>query len=613
MAAKERAARGAGGDAEGELIAPHGGALIEAAPLEAEEAAAMGLDRLPAIELSEAERDDLALLACGALSPLPGFMDRETYESVRDAARLPDGLAWGLPVVLTVSATRGLEPGEPAVLRAEGRPVAVLRVSDVYPWDADAEAKAVYGRAAPAHPGFHARRRRGGRYLVGGIVRPLGTPDGLGLRRTPRETRRLFRERGFRRAGAIVLATPWRRTDEYALRCALEACDALLVLTAATAPRDLPQEAFAAASRELLARLPGERLLEMPLPRGVPRGGPRSAVQQAVLAQNYGCASFYHADEGGPPGEVQAALLRAEAGGLRVHGVPIAERFHCEACGGVATERSCAHDAAHRVRLSDEDLRETLLAGLPLPPIVARPEIARSLARAVAASAAPREPRAVRHIFPHAPEVSRELRATLAGHRGCVLWLTGLSGSGKSTIAHRLERELLLSGHRVAVLDGDTLRHGLNSDLGFGDEARRENLRRAGEVAKLMLEAGMIVIGSFISPFAAERERVRAIVGSDFYEVHVEAPLEVCEQRDPKGLYRRARAGDIPRFTGISSPYEPPQAPALRLDTTRAPVEECVQELIRLLARAGALRPQARGVVPVAPAVARRAQPRPVN
>ena len=195
-----------------------------------------------------------------------------------------------------------------------------------------------------------------------------------------------------------------------------------------------------------------------------------------------------------------------------------------------------------------------------------------------------------RHIFPHVGEVSSELRQMISGHKAAVLWMTGLSGSGKSTIAHRLERELLLSGHRVFVLDGDTLRHGLNKDLAFSEEARRENLRRAGEVAKVMLEAGMLVIASFISPFRAEREMVRKICGDRFFELYVEASLEDCEARDPKGLYKRARAGLIPQFTGISSPYEQPEQPELLLNTTVESLDACVKRSMDFMVDKGILR-----------------------
>ena len=184
----------------------------------------------------------------------------------------------------------------------------------------------------------------------------------------------------------------------------------------------------------------------------------------------------------------------------------------------------------------------------------------------------------------HPSKVETEERYVLLGQRGVVIWLTGLSGAGKSTIAVELERRLLKAGHMAFVLDGDNVRHGLSADLGFSDQDRCENIRRVGHVAKLLAESGMIVIAAFISPFEEDRRRVRELLPDDgLVEVHVAAPIEVCEARDPKGLYRRARAGEIPKFTGISSPYEVPEKPDIVVHTDRLTVEESVEVLGRAL------------------------------
>jgi len=190
----------------------------------------------------------------------------------------------------------------------------------------------------------------------------------------------------------------------------------------------------------------------------------------------------------------------------------------------------------------------------------------------------------------HQGHVERKDREKLLSQRGATLWLTGLSGSGKSTVAVAAEKALLQRGHLAYVLDGDNVRHGLNKNLGFSPEDRTENIRRIAEVAKLFTDAGVIALTSFISPYRADRDAARAIFApGDFVEIHVSTALETCESRDPKGLYKKARAGQIPEFTGISAPYEAPERPELVLDTGALSVEESVAALLRYLEEKGTL------------------------
>jgi adenylylsulfate kinase len=183
----------------------------------------------------------------------------------------------------------------------------------------------------------------------------------------------------------------------------------------------------------------------------------------------------------------------------------------------------------------------------------------------------------------HHATVTRSRRETLNGHRGCVIWFTGLSGSGKSTVAHALEENLHQMGCRTFVLDGDNVRHGLCGDLGFTEADRKENIRRIGEVAKLLMEAGIIVLTAFISPFREDRQKVRGLMGhGEFLEIFCDCPLEVCEERDVKGLYKKARAGEVKNFTGITSPYEAPEKPELAINTTQS-LNDCVSQVTQLL------------------------------
>jgi len=185
--------------------------------------------------------------------------------------------------------------------------------------------------------------------------------------------------------------------------------------------------------------------------------------------------------------------------------------------------------------------------------------------------------------------VSQAMREQLNGHQGAVLWFTGLSGAGKSTLASAVEQRLYEMQVRTFLIDGDNVRHGLCADLNFSDDDRVENIRRVGEVASLFVQAGVVVLTAFISPFRADRDKVRAIVGERFIEVFCDTPLDVCESRDVKGLYQKARAGDIPHFTGISSPYEPPESPEIRVQTGSDDLQDCVQQVVDVL--------QARGLI----------------
>jgi adenylylsulfate kinase len=213
------------------------------------------------------------------------------------------------------------------------------------------------------------------------------------------------------------------------------------------------------------------------------------------------------------------------------------------------------------------------------------------LLHCIAGKAAAMEQKKSSNVVWHAAAVTRQDRERLFGHRGAVLWFTGLSGSGKSTVAHEVENRLHGMGCHTYVLDGDNVRHGLNGDLGFSAEDRQENIRRLAELVKLFSDAGVIVLAAFISPFRADRERARKLLPKGaFFEVYCRCGLAACEERDPKSLYKKARAGEIAEFTGISSPYEEPEHPEIIIDTDKHPVEECADMIIARLRQAGVLK-----------------------
>lgn len=584
------------------LVVPYGGGLVQAfVPAHERPLLLERLPALPRLDMSASELLDLEMLAAGAFSPLQGFMTQSSYASVLAKTSLPDGRPWGLPVTLAVTrdVALSIRPGQEVALYRNDDPVGVMQVDEIFPWDAKAEARALYGNDELSNPRIAARLERKATWLVGGPVAFLAARGATFLERRhlwPLELRGQLAQRGWWQVAVAHVKNPWRRTHEYLLKCALEAADALLLHAPVEKDSALPtqkEEVLAAASRLLIENyFPAQRLLENPAPSGMFACGVRAQLQHAILSQNYGASLFFLPES--TPAEAQelrTVFKRAARHGLLIQPVFTTSAFHCEPCGGIASDKSCPHSVDRHVQVTDDEVIEGLCCGEPVSPLIARPEVARALARSVAESFSKKNaPTVTHHIHPHAPEVSPALRQTMIGHKACALWMTGLSGSGKSTIAHRLERELLLSGHRVFVLDGDTLRHGLNHDLGFSEADRRENLRRAAEVVKIMIDAGLIVIASFISPFRIERQMVREIVGASFREVYVEASLEACEERDPKGLYKRARSGQIPHFTGISSPYEAPEKPDVLLDTTTHSVEQCIVQLREFLASDGTLR-----------------------
>lgn len=186
-----------------------------------------------------------------------------------------------------------------------------------------------------------------------------------------------------------------------------------------------------------------------------------------------------------------------------------------------------------------------------------------------------------KYIIPHGHTITKENRQELIGHKSCILWFTGLSGSGKSTLANKVEEKMFEMGLHTYILDGDNIRMGLNKGLGFSDDDRKENIRRIGEVSKLFVDAGVMVSTAFISPFRSDRDMVRTLVKEgEFVEVYVDAPLDICEKRDPKGLYKKARAGEIKQFTGIDSPYEAPAKAEIVVKTGENSLEECAQQVI---------------------------------
>ncbi len=593
-------------DRRQELIAPYGGRLVQSFSAGPEgQALLMQLQMKPRLDLSEREFLDLEMLGSGAYSPLNGFMDRETYYSVRENQSLRSGLPWGWPVTLSVTDERASEirVGDEVGLYFRDLPVGVIEVSDIFQWEPKLEAFAVFGSENLEAPAIAERLDQEKMQLLGGNITLIVDQAESGWSEDhlwPGVTRSFFEQQNWLRISSLTGVSAWHRADEHIMRSVLDFSDALM-LQAVPGRREsvnglspaLIQEARQAVLRNYFPRI---RVLDNRLPRLIDCEPARTILQQAIISQNYGCDRLFvdaRADNEWNVINRQSLLASFEnlaEAGLKIDIEFIDPMFYCDACGTIAIERSCPHESAHHQIIGNKTLADAAQLGRTLPPQLVRPEISRVLFRREQHLVDTARLKRSNNVYPHAAEISRANREMVCGHKSAVLWMTGLSASGKSTIAHRLERELLMSGHGVFVLDGDTLRTGLCADLGFSREARQENLRRAAEVAKVMRAAGMLVIASFISPFRSERETLVDIIGDGFYEVYIEASLETCERRDPKGLYKRARAGVISEFTGISSPYEPPENPAIRICTDKTSVEDSARQLMLAMADLGLLR-----------------------
>lgn len=581
-------------------VEPHGGALVDGIARGAEAEALRGRAALlPAIVLDARERADLELIATGAASPLRGFLGARDYGSVVERLRLADGTVWPLPLTLAVddAVAARLEAGrEAALVDDQQRLWGLLRVEELYERDPLHEAQHVYGTTDPAHPGVAyllARPRR----LAGGPVRVLPLPEDLPFaarRLTPRALRDEIARRGWRSVAGFQTRNPIHRAHEHLTKLALEVADGLVIhpLVGETKGDDVPAAVRLRAYEVLLERYyPRERTLLAVFPAAMRYAGPREALFHALVRKNYGIDRLIvgrdHAGVGAyyGPYDAQQIFERFAAGELGVRPLKLEPTFYCRACEAAASTRTCPHGADERVELSGTKVRELLRAGRDLPREFTRPEVAAILREhysAGAPGAASRVPRGNGHGG--------------GAQRGFILWFTGLSGAGKSTLAEAL-RERLAAQRHVEVLDGDEVRTFLSKGLGFSKEDRDTNILRIGFVARLLARAGAAVVTAAISPYAGTRAEVRRLAeqeGLAFIEVFADAPLEVLAERDVKGLYRKALAGEIAHFTGVSDPYEPPAHPDLLVRSDRESVEHSLERLLDLLAQ--------RGLITAAPA-----------
>lgn len=568
------------------LIKPHGGTLVNlladderVAQLKAES------QGLVSVTLSQRQLCDLELLMNGALSPLAGFMTEPVYDRVLQEMRLPGGLLWPMPVTLDIpEALAGkLEQGARIALRdEEGFMLAVMQVESLWRPDKKREAELVYGTASDAHPGVRHLYEKTHAAYVGGSIEGIQLPyhfDFETLRDTPQELRHLFDKLGWRRVVAFHTSKPMHRVHrEITLRAAKEAQANILLHPAVgmTKPGDLHYFARVHCYQAIRRHYPHNLAMLSLLPQALRMAGPREALLNALIRQNYGCSHFIVGPEHAAPPGVREGSARFYAAGaaqelvtrhqneLGIRIVPVQEMRYVLDEERFLPAKQIALENKKSTLFSEQQLVEHLAHNQPIPAWFSYPEVIAELRKV-------RPPRS---------------------EQGVTLFFTGLSGSGKSTLAKILYAKFIEAGGRpVTLLDGDVVRLNLSSELGFSKAHRDLNVRRIGFVASEITKNGGVAICAPIAPYTTTRRAVREMIEQHgaFIEIHVATPLEVCESRDRKGLYAKARQGLIPEFTGISDPYEVPEHPELLINTTELSPMQAAQEILLYLLSEGYL------------------------
>lgn len=564
------------------LIPPYGGSLINLlASEDAREDLKARANRLPSIQLSERAVCDLELLATGGFSPIDKFMGQEDHRRVLDEMRLVSGHVFPIPVTLPVERTPEIRLDQEIALRnSKSELLAVMTIEEAYDWDRAEVAEKVFGTRDPRHP-LVAEMARWGSVNISGRLQVIDLPshyDFTELRLTPAQTRARLEEFGHANVVAFQTRNPLHRVHEELTKRASQGVNGILLLhpvVGLTKPGDVDHYTRVRTYKTLAEGYYDRgRILLSLLPLAMRMAGPREAVWHALIRRNYGAGYFIvgrdHASPGmdstGKPfyGPYDAQeLMETYHDDLGVNIVPFNELVYLpdeERYEEVSNVTAGAVTAS----ISGTQVREEFLNnGRLLPDWFTRPEVAEILA----------ETYPPRH------------------RQGVCIWFTGLSGSGKSTTADVLTVLLMERGRQVTVLDGDVVRTHLSKGLGFSKEDRDTNIRRIGFVAAEVVRHGGIAVCAAVSPYAATRDDVRNMVGEDhFVEVYVNTPIEVCERRDTKGMYAKARRGEITGFTGIDDPYEPPESPDVELDTVDRTAEENARAILELIAEQGFVR-----------------------
>ena len=565
------------------LIPPHGGELVDliAQPERTSEVKAHSRE-WPSWDLTPRQLCDLELLMSGGFSPLRGFLTRPDYEGVCHNMRLASGLLWPMPITLDVTEefAKSLKPGSSkiALRDPEGVMLAVLHVEDVWQPDRKAEASSVFKTTSTAHPGVDYLLGKSHPWYVGGRVEGMQAPshyDFRNLRLTPAELRAEFSRLGWRRVVAFQTRNPMHRAHQELTFRAAKTVEANLLIhpsVGMTKPGDVDYFTRVRCYQLLIAKYPAGTVKLSMLPLAMRMGGPREAIWHALIRKNHGCTHLIVGrDHAGPgndsngkpfygPYEAQELFKQHEAD-IGVAMVPFSMMVYLQDEDRYIPDNE-VKNGSRVLNISGTELRRRLNEGGEIPTWFTYPEVVHELRR----SYPPRH------------------------KQGVTIFFTGLSGSGKSTIANVLRTKFLeMGGRPVTLLDGDLVRKHLSSELGFSKEHRDINIRRIGYVASEITKNGGIAICAPIAPYDAVRKHVREMIEpfGGFILVHISTPIETCEQRDRKGLYAKARAGILKEFTGISDPYEEPKDAEVVINTADLTPEEAAQEIVLHLEREG--------------------------
>jgi sulfate adenylyltransferase len=564
------------------LTAPYGGALVNLVVRNEEERnhllATAG--RLASLLLTPRALCDLELLAVGAFSPLDRFMGEADYRGVLAAMRLADGTLFPIPLTLPVSEDFSVRAGDQVALRSpKNELLAVMTVDEKFGWDFQTEAKEVYGTTDVRHP-LLAEMTSWGRYYLSGPLKVVNLPryySFVELRRSPAQVRSALEALGRANVVAFQTRNPIHRAHEELTKRAVAQVEGSLLIhpvVGLTQPGDVDSYTRVRCYKALVDRYyeRGRTLLSL-LPLAMRMAGPREALWHAIIRRNYGANYFIVGRDHAGPGRDSAGrpfydpyegqrLLAEHQQEIGVTPIPFDELVYLPD----ANRYEEAHSApgARHVSLSGTEVRDDYLAhGKPLPEWFTRPEVAAILSE----TAVPRH------------------------QQGFCVWFTGLPCAGKSTLAEILADLLLERGRRVSLLDGDVVRTHLSRGLGFSRDDRDANVLRMGFVGSQIVAHNGAVIVAAVSPYHAARNQVRALMPEgQFILVYVNTPLEICEERDTKGLYAQARRGEIKSFTGIDDPYEAPSNPEVSVDTVGCSPEEGARRILNDLIDRGLVR-----------------------